>query len=171
MAARCLTRIRSDLVEIPSLPKRLKRAGTPSLIVLSPSGIRAADVVRALKSVRVPEGEDGAETGKPPGEVGKVNLTFKAQVRQEHHADITVHCSCSPSTSRRRNRLNTSMQPRYGLLPEHPDESARSCLIAVCLEQGRVNPFPDHLTIWLAANLRCSDDSTTDCNPARSFLP
>ena len=59
--------------EVPQLPKRLKKAGTPSLIVLSPSGIRAADVVRSLKSVRVPEGESGEETGKPPGEVGKVS--------------------------------------------------------------------------------------------------
>ncbi|KAH8090598.1 U3-containing 90S pre-ribosomal complex subunit-domain containing protein [Filobasidium floriforme] len=71
--------------QIPSLPKRLKRAGTPSLIVLSPSGIRAADVVRALKSVRVPEGEDGAETGKPPGEVGKLFAKhFKASEQIEY---------------------------------------------------------------------------------------
>ena len=68
-----LTKSASIPAELPNLPKRLKKAGTPSLIVLSPSGIRAADVVRALKAVRVPEGEDGAQTGKPPGEVGKVS--------------------------------------------------------------------------------------------------
>ena len=67
--------------EVPQLPKRLKKAGTPSLIVLSPSGIRAADVVRSLKSVRVPEGESGEETGKPPGEVSKVSHRRVIQIR------------------------------------------------------------------------------------------
>jgi hypothetical protein len=46
--------------------------------VLSPSGIRAADIVRGLKGVTLDtEGQEGkkAEQNKPPGEVAKVSLT------------------------------------------------------------------------------------------------
>lgn len=51
-------------VECPPLPKNIKKEGTPSVIILSLSGIRCADVVRSLKTMEP----------KPPGEIAKVRL-------------------------------------------------------------------------------------------------
>jgi hypothetical protein len=49
-------------IECPPLPKNIKKEGTPSVIILSLSGIRCADVVRSLKTMEP----------KPPGEIAKV---------------------------------------------------------------------------------------------------
>ncbi|GHJ85211.1 hypothetical protein NliqN6_1613 [Naganishia liquefaciens] len=61
--------------QLPPLPKQIKKEGTPSIIILSLSGIRCADVVRSLKKMEP----------KPPGEFAKLFAKhFKVSEQIEH---------------------------------------------------------------------------------------
>lgn len=43
---------KSDLPPFPDFPKNIKGKGTPQLIILALSGLRCADIVRALKPIK-----------------------------------------------------------------------------------------------------------------------
>ncbi|KAI5451868.1 Protein cms1 [Naganishia albida] len=76
--------------QCPPLPKNIKKEGTPSVIILSLSGIRCADVVRSLKTMEP----------KPPGEIAKLFAKHFKVSEQIEHLQKTKICLAAGSPNR-----------------------------------------------------------------------
>ncbi|KAJ9103011.1 hypothetical protein QFC20_004819 [Naganishia adeliensis] len=76
--------------QCPPLPKNIKKEGTPSIIILSLSGIRCADVVRSLKTM----------DPKPPGEIAKLFAKHFKVSEQIEHLQKTKICLAAGTPNR-----------------------------------------------------------------------